>query len=262
MTKSGTWIRKLFTLAILTIIEAVPSTGWAKLAAAEATPNSITLNWTAPGDDGNTGTASQYDIRYSLSTINDANWDAATQASGEPAPSQAGTAEQFEITGLQPSTTYYFAIKTADEVPNWSVLSNIAIKATDAEDVPPGLVTNLATGNATATSLTLTWTAPGDDGSSGTAAQYDIRYSTSPIDAGNWSSATQATGEPSPQAAGNNESFVVSALSPNTTYYFALMTADEVPNWSGISNVASGGTSTETTPPTAIANLGAGTPLN
>ncbi|MEW5795414.1 MAG: fibronectin type III domain-containing protein [Candidatus Zixiibacteriota bacterium] len=251
-----------FTASVLASLALVflATEGQASLTAADATPTSVTLNWTAPGDDGTTGTASQYDIRYSLSTITDANWGAATQVTGEPAPGPAGTAQQFEVTGLQPSTTYYFAIKTADEVPNWSTLSNVVAKATLPEDSPPAVIANLSAGSPTATSLTLTWTAPGDDGSTGTAAQYDIRRSTSTITAANWSSATQITGEPAPRVAGSAESFVVTGLNPNTTYYFAMMTADEVPNWSGMSNVTSGTTSTETTPPSAIANLGAGAP--
>ena len=252
----------IFCVFCLVLIAALmlPVSGWASLSAAEATPNSITLGWTAPGDDGNSGTASQYDIRYSLATITDANWATATQVSDELVPATAGSAEQFEVVGLQPGTTYYFAIKTADEVPNWSALSNIVIKTTNSEDTPPGLVADLGAGSATATGLTLTWTATGDDGSTGTASEYDIRYSTLPIDAGNWSSATQLTGEPSPQIAGSSESFVVTGLTSATSYYFALMTADEVPNWSGMSNVASGSTSGETTSPSAIANLGSGTP--
>ncbi len=250
-------------MSICTVLVAamvLPIQSLASLAAPAASPNSVTLSWSAPGDDGSTGTASQYDIRYSLSTINDGNWDAATQIAGEPTPSAAGSAEQFDVSGLEPNTTYYFAIKTADEVPNWSTLSNIAVKTTDPEETPPAVVANLGVGSATATSLTLSWTAPGDDGTSGTASAYDIRYSTSAIDAGNWASSTQLSGEPSPQVAGSSETMVVSSLAPGTTYYFALMTADEVPNWSGMSNVASGSTGSETTPPSTIANLGSGSP--
>jgi hypothetical protein len=35
--------------------------------------------------------------------------------------------------------------------------------------------------------------------------------------------ATQATGEPSPDVAGSPESFAVTGLSPDTLYYFALI---------------------------------------
>ena len=47
--------------------------------------------------------------------------------------------------------------------------------------------------------------------------------------------------------AGTNQSFVVPGLSSSNTYYFAMKTADEVLNWSGISNSSSGTTSA--TPP-------------
>lgn len=90
------------------------------------------ISWSAPGDDGGSGTATTYDIRYSTATITEANWASATQATGEPAPSVAPTPEGFTITGLAPSTTYYAGIKTADEAGNWSALSNVVSDATTA----------------------------------------------------------------------------------------------------------------------------------
>ncbi len=118
----------------------------------------------------------------------------------------------------------------------------------------PADVADLAAGNATSSAVTLTWTAPGDDSSTGTAAAYDIRYSNSTITEANWDAATQVTGEPTPSAAHSNESMVVSGLSPSTTYYFAIKTADEVPNSSGLSNVAS---ATTLEPGINLAYLGA-----
>jgi outer membrane protein assembly factor BamB len=106
------------------------------LASSASTTNSITLTWTAPGDDGNTGTASEYDIRYSTSPITEANWNAATQCIGEPAPQPAGSSETFTVTRLFPGTTYYFALKTADDVSNWSPLSNVASGTTLAKLSP------------------------------------------------------------------------------------------------------------------------------
>lgn len=93
----------------------------------ESTPTefTLTLYWTAPGDNGNTGTASEYDLRYYTSVITDANWNSATRIT-IPAPQTAGTPEQATFTFMAESeVTIYFAIKTADEVPNWSPLSNI-----------------------------------------------------------------------------------------------------------------------------------------
>ncbi|UCD17371.1 MAG: fibronectin type III domain-containing protein [Candidatus Zixiibacteriota bacterium] len=223
--------------------------------AQDATPTSITLYWTAPGDDGDVGTATVYDIRYSTSPIDENNWDNATQVTGEAAPQPAGSQETYTVEGLEPSTTYYFAIMAADEVPNWSTLSNIVAKTTLDEQTAPVAVADLNASDATSTTITLTWSAPGDDGSTGTASEYDIRYSTSPIDAFNWDDAVQLTGEPAPQPAGSLEMLIIGGLEPSTTYYFALKTADEVPNWSGLSNVASTMTGDEQDPPGIIADL-------
>lgn len=104
--------------------------------------------------------------------------------------------------------------------------------------VSPASITDLATLNTTSNSITLVWTATGDDGSTGTAAQYDIRYSTSSILPFNWGSAIRCSVERKPQPAGSSETFVVGGLDPNTPYYLALKTADEVSNWSALSNVA------------------------
>ncbi|MEZ5358239.1 MAG: fibronectin type III domain-containing protein [Candidatus Zixiibacteriota bacterium] len=227
--------------------------------AAEATPTTITIHWTSPGDDGLDGTASEYDIRYSTSAITGANWDAATQATGEPSPQAAGQAESFTITGLTPSTNYYIAVKAADEVPNWSALSNVIMVSTLAEDTAPERITTFAVTGNTSTSVSLSWTAPGDDGAVGTATTYDIRYSTSLITSANFNAATAVTGEPSPQAAGNLESFTVTGLNPSTQYYFAIKAADEVPNWNTMSNVVSTTTGSEQTAPAIIANLAVGT---
>jgi hypothetical protein len=111
--------------------------------------NAITLTWTAPGDDGNVGRASQYDVRYATSNVSGTDtttwWNQATQCTGEPAPQTAGTAETFTVTGLQPSRTYYFMIRTADEVPNWSGHSNVAARTTAAapDSISPAPVRNL-----------------------------------------------------------------------------------------------------------------------
>src|SRR5882762_1495864 len=91
--------------------------------------NSVQLSWTTPGDDSLTGTASQFDLRYSTSAISALNFASATRWSGTPAPSPPGTRQSTTVTGLLPNTTYFFAIKTGDDVPNWSGLSNVISRA-------------------------------------------------------------------------------------------------------------------------------------
>ncbi|HHY83310.1 MAG TPA: hypothetical protein GX505_11650 [Clostridiales bacterium] len=108
----------------------------------------------------------------------------------------------------------------------------------------PSAITDLAAGDPTSSSLTLTWTAPGDDGNVGTAARYDIRYASFPIDASNVedSGVIQITNPPTPLEAGTTQEFTISGLDPDTTYYFVIFAIDNGGNYSPISNTASGST--------------------
>ncbi len=117
------------------IPDTIPPDAITDLTIINATFDSITLTWTAPGDDWNTGVASKYDIRYSTKPITEENWDEAIQCVGEPAPQSPGSVETFVITGLNSSAIYYFAIKTADEIPNWSELSNVVRGTTWIRDI-------------------------------------------------------------------------------------------------------------------------------
>jgi len=437
------------------------------LSAQEVTATTVTLSWTAPGDDGLDGTASQYDIRYSKTPITDANWHLAYPLANLPSPREAGNHETVVVDGLDPATDYYFGIRAADEVPNWSGLSNIIIRRTlevplpppegvfppDAgivtstqpylvvgnvadpegddisyffevslyadfrtlaaysetipegvdftawqvttalteginyywrtrayknsiygewsdvnsftietavvnnppsvpiidrpaggemvktdevdfiwlnsndsdgdqifyeiqvfdsaglqlveqqadigedfgpsssftsryqfsignwyrwrirafdgidnsnwsdyayfiytEDNPPAAITTLIAGNATLTTVLLGWIATGDDSLAGTAAYYDIRYALVPITDANWVAAIQVADEPIPQESGSLESFTVTGLQSNMTYYFAIKAVDEAGNWSALSNIASTVTDNDS-PPDAISDL-------
>ncbi|MCK4665377.1 hypothetical protein KAU33_01425, partial [Candidatus Dependentiae bacterium] len=90
---------------------------------------SVTLRWTAPGEDvvmgKELGTASTYIIKYSASPItNDTEYNAATSVPTDPPlPSKAGTPESFSFT-MPSEGTWYFALKTYDDQVNESALSN------------------------------------------------------------------------------------------------------------------------------------------
>jgi len=87
----------------------------------------IALTWTAPGDDGNVGTATVYDLRYASDSATVAGWTTATQATGEPAPRPAGTTETQLLT--LPPGKYWFAIRARDEAGNQAPLSNVISKS-------------------------------------------------------------------------------------------------------------------------------------
>lgn len=106
--------------------------------------------------------------------------------------------------------------------------------------IPPATVADLVVTATTPTSAVLSWTAPGDDGMSGKAAYYDIRYSTTPFTESTWAEASQVHRVPGPKEGGLPESFTVTGLGENTTYYFALKAVDAKANVSGMSNLAEG----------------------
>jgi hypothetical protein len=91
----------------------------------------VILSFTAPGDDYDEGTATQYDVRWRQGgPFTAGNWASGTQVSGEPMPSAAGTVEFVTVSGLSECSIYYFAMKAADEDGNWSDISNSVGEAT------------------------------------------------------------------------------------------------------------------------------------
>lgn len=112
--------------------------------------------------------------------------------------------------------------------------------APETDTQAPAAVSDLTVTAADSTSLTLTWTATGDDQLGGSASVYDIRYTTDPRLG--WNLMTQVDGEPTPSAPGAAEVFTVQGLSPNIPHAFRMKVGDEVPNWSDQSNAASGST--------------------
>jgi len=110
-------------------------------------------------------------------------------------------------------------------------------ESTPPDTQPPAAIADLSIAAFTAGSITLSWTTPGDDSLSGTAARYDLRYSTETITDLDWDSAIQVEGLPIPQTTGEPETLIVNNLPTDAPLYFALKTADESDNWSGISNI-------------------------
>jgi hypothetical protein len=112
-----------------------------------------------------------------------------------------------------------------------------ALAASGPDQVAPGSVSNLNATEIYDNKCWLTWSAPGDDGATGLAAAYDLRYSTTPITSANFASATAVTPQPTPLAAGSAQSYLALNLTPGTTYYFAIKARDEAGNWAALSNV-------------------------
>jgi subtilisin family serine protease len=111
----------------LNALDATPPQRIADLRVDDRGSNTITLTWTASGDDGDVGTAAAYDIRYATAPIKKGEFDQTAQVHGAPRPSRPGTQERFRVNGLDVKTTYFFAIRASDERLNVSETSNMAV---------------------------------------------------------------------------------------------------------------------------------------
>ena len=121
------------------------------------------------------------------------------------------------------------------------------VRAVDT--APPDTIKDLAVATSTDSTLTLTWTAPGDDGMSGIASQYDLRMDTKAIAAEDALLAPIVGGEPDPLPGGTAQTMVIKDLSPGAKYWFVIRAQDRLANVSKFSDAAEGMTLFDTTPP-------------
>ena len=125
---------------------------------AQTPTDSLTLTWTATGDDSTIGTATLYDMKYSTSPITLANWSSAPSVPGMPAPLPSGTRQTVRLRGLSRDTTYYVAIRTRDDASNWSALSNVVRWDWTLDTAPPSAPTGVAAANE-GDNVRVTWNA-------------------------------------------------------------------------------------------------------
>ncbi len=174
-----------------------------------------------------------------------------------------GATNQID-SGLLAETTYFYRARARNSVgdSSYSAVAQTTTFAPPPDVTSPGAVTNLMAINVSSNSLTLVWNAPGDDDKTGTAAAYDVRFSTTgAITDAEWESATSVPGAPLPQPAGNVQAFTLTGLTPATAYWFGLKTIDETNNISLLSNPAFALTLAVGTPasPTGLVAIAAST---
>src|SRR3989344_173512 len=142
------------------IADSTPPSTPGSLTATAQSSSQINLSWTASTDTGGSGLAGYRVYRDGIQ-IN------------------TTTATSYSDTGLTPSTAYRYYVIAYDAASNSSSQSNTASATTlsPPDSIPPAAITDLTASNPTVNSITLSWTAPGDDGNAGTASVYDLRYS-------------------------------------------------------------------------------------
>ncbi len=86
-----------------------------------ATSHDATVAFTAPGDDGTTGAAKQYEIRMLVGAeLTPETFASSTLVTTAITPATAGTQQTFQLTGLLPETSYSVAIRALDDCHNAS----------------------------------------------------------------------------------------------------------------------------------------------
>jgi subtilisin family serine protease len=106
------------------------------------------------------------------------------------------------------------------------------------DETGPEAISDLRIFETGQVSVVLSWTAPKDLPDNYPVSGYDIRYSTSSINASNFDLAAQFEATIS-SLPGETELVEISGLSPETAYYFAVKSLDFFNNNSDISNVVS-----------------------
>lgn len=84
--------------------------------------NTAGLTWQSVGDDGNNGQANLYEMRYATFQLTTANFNQGILVS-LPKPKTSGNIESASVSGLVPGISYFFGIRTYDEMNNRGPLS-------------------------------------------------------------------------------------------------------------------------------------------
>lgn len=121
----------------------------------------VQCSWTAVGDDQMQGRAARYWIYRHPHPITVSNVGDAILVDDTMQPAQPGTTESTGIDGLAEKTTYWFAVKVADDAGNW-VLSNSDDATTLDASAPPPVSGFQATptGGGLPPGIDLSWTNP------------------------------------------------------------------------------------------------------
>jgi peptidoglycan hydrolase-like protein with peptidoglycan-binding domain/phosphodiesterase/alkaline phosphatase D-like protein len=171
------------------------------------------------------------------------------------------TSHMIPLGNLAPATTYHYRVKSVnsagditfsdDHTFTAAALSVLSLPSStpiifgpgpaSAPAQAPATISDLSIAAHDQTSATLTWNVNANNVDA--AAEYDVRYSTSPITQNNFVNATQdqATAILYPDLAPNGavRTYVVAGLDPNMTYYFAITSKYETSAWAPISNAVS-----------------------
>ena len=142
------------TIVVSQPSDATPPGPVTSLTVTGPTPSSLTLSWTNPADADFAGVV----IRRAVGST-----PPASPTSGTLVADKGPGATSHVDSGLAGGTTYSYAVFAYDEVPNHAAAATgQGTTSTAADTTPPGPVTTVTVTGATSSSLTVSWTNPGD----------------------------------------------------------------------------------------------------
>ncbi len=215
-----------FTLSIQAVTLDITTPGApTSLETIDVSGRTLTLSWAAPADT---------DIAGYQAYVNDTGADATGPF--HLVQNIQSTSTSYPVSGLMEETTYYFVIKAFDEVPNYSIYSNVA-SATTLDITKPAKPTGFYTDAVYPRAVELKW----DLNTEADVAGYKLLVNNT--DKGSNGPFHEVV------SLGNTISNeIVSGLAEETTYHFILIAFDEVPNYSPNSDVVTITTPDGTTP--------------
>lgn len=222
---------------------------------------SAALTWRATGDDGEEGAAERYEVRASTDSTEAYVWEFAESLGDLEGGVAAGGFVAGTVAGLFPSTVNYVAFRAIDDGGNRGpvsvpipVLAGAGAGGDPGDLVAPSAVLDLLADAVGQTTIDLSWSATGDDGMAGRATDYDLRIFGAAPTPSTFTSGLELAGPDfgpggaAPATAGTEETFVVTGLDANRTYYLALVVVDDAGNRSPMSNVLAAYTSADLAP--------------
>ena len=185
--------------------------------------NYADLSWDTPQSN----VLSQIEIRYSTSQLSIVTFTSGSRVDSTPLPI-SGNHQTVRVDGLSQGTTYYFGIRTVSVVGETSSILFNSTKIGGGSNgggggtPPPAPVTNL-TATRNGTDVVLSWDTP----VSTVLARFDVAYSLTQINNGNFNFSTRYVYLPLPLI-GTRQSITIPNIARNVVYYFAVRTTSVV----------------------------------
>src|SRR5262249_17396709 len=164
--------------------------------------STVQVSFHTTGDDSLTGQAADVLLRRATFPLDEQNFD---QGIFVPVPpiGPPGTRVTLDLTALPEGSTWWFAMKVRDAAGNLSAVSNADSAALPG--LAPAAITDLRVLQVRSSSVSLVWTATGEDGNVGRPQGYLVSASPAPLDSANVDAAPIQRRAPALYEAGQGE---------------------------------------------------------